>query len=436
MTNSSSLSKAALVLQASAVILLLMLGDRALSDGFAPTRDDGVAVLALVAALAGVWWLHQARRTVENYASVLDGMAKGDFEVRVIRIREGGDLGALAHGINRLADVTDAFVREANNSLDAIKRGVYYRKVMEPGLPGFFLRSARSINVVTLATEERFGRFQVNADRFEETAKVIVEKVASSSAELQHSAEAMLAVADTTSRQSGDATQASSQASQNVATVASAAEELSASIAEIDRRVAHSATIAAKAHQEAIQTDGLVQGLSQAAQKIGDVVQLISNIASQTNLLALNATIEAARAGEAGKGFAVVAGEVKNLANQTAKATDDITAQVGAMQAVTAQAVAAIRGIGATVGEINEISASITASVDEQRSATQEIAQNVQQAAASTSEVTANVSSVGQAAIDTKNASSQVLDAAHGLSAQAVALRTEVDRFLVMARTK
>ena len=177
-----------------------------------------------------------------------------------------------------------------------------------------------------------------------------------------------------------------------------------------------------------------MQSLSQAAQKIGDVVRLISAIAEQTNLLALNATIEAARAGEAGKGFAVVANEVKSLANQTAKATGEISEQVGAMQAATEQAVSAIRHIGATIHEINEIASSITSSVEEQRSATQEIARNVQEASSSTVEVSSNIEQVSSAAADTQTASSQVLGAAKGLSGQSSILRTEVDKFLIAAR--
>ena len=171
-------------------------------------------------------------------------------------------------------------------------------------------------------------------------------------------------------------------------------------------------------------------GNAEAANKIGEVVSLITDIANQTNLLALNATIEAARAGDAGKGFAVVASEVKNLANQTAKATDEIGAQIGGIQSATQDAVTAIQGIGKTIGEIDEIATTIASAVEEQSAATQEIARNVEQAAAGTQDVTANIGSVSQAADDTGSASSQVLSSAEGLATQADALRAEVDRFL------
>ncbi|HLI98822.1 MAG TPA: methyl-accepting chemotaxis protein, partial [Bradyrhizobium sp.] len=196
------------------------------------------------------------------------------------------------------------------------------------------------------------------------------------------------------------------------------------------RQVSQSTEIAGQAVAEANRTNVTVQGLSAAAQKIGDVVKLISDIASQTNLLALNATIEAARAGEAGRGFAVVANEVKSLASQTAKATDEISAQVGAMQGATAEAVEAIEGIGRTIGAINEITSAISIAVDQQGSATQEIARNVQEAAKGTGEVSSSIATVNHAAEKTGTASSSVLASAEQLSKQAAALRADVDRFL------
>jgi methyl-accepting chemotaxis protein len=194
--------------------------------------------------------------------------------------------------------------------------------------------------------------------------------------------------------------------------------------------VAESASIAGQAVDEAGRTNATVQSLAEAAQKIGQVVELINDIASQTNLLALNATIEAARAGEAGKGFAVVASEVKNLANQTAKATEEIAAQINEMQTTTNGAVGAIQGISGTIGRISEIATSIASAVEEQGAATQEIARNVQQAAAGTQDVSANIGGVTQAAGETGAGASQVLSAADELSRQSAQLQTEIDQFL------
>jgi methyl-accepting chemotaxis protein len=284
------------------------------------------------------------------------------------------------------------------------------------------------------AEAEKKAAMSVLADGFEASIKGVVGTVSAAAGDMQSTANTMSATAEKTSMQSATVASAAEEASTNVQTVASAAEELSSSIAEIGRQVTSAARIAGKAVEEAGRTNENVKGLSEAAQKVGEVVKLINDIAGQTNLLALNATIEAARAGEAGKGFAVVASEVKNLANQTAKATDDIAAQVGAIQAATQSAVAAIQTISGTIGEISEIATTIASAVEEQGAATQEIARNVQQAAAGTGEVSANIVGVTQAAAETGQASARVVEASGLLAKQSDVLRSEVDRFLSKVR--
>jgi len=280
------------------------------------------------------------------------------------------------------------------------------------------------------AKEQRSLNIDHLVRRFDANATDVMEAVTSAASDLADTAQAMSATAEKAGTQAASAAAASNQTTANVETVATAAEELTASIEEIGRQVFQAANIAGNAVHEAETTSSMVSGLAGSAQKIGDVVNLINEIAGQTNLLALNATIEAARAGEAGKGFAVVANEVKNLANQTAKATEDISAQVDTVQRETQDAVGAIERILGIIGEISDISTTIAAAVEEQGASTQEIARNIQQAARGTQEVNENIVSVSGAAAEAGTVSRQVLQSGGQLYQQAEILRREVDSFL------
>jgi methyl-accepting chemotaxis protein len=273
------------------------------------------------------------------------------------------------------------------------------------------------------------------ADRFEQAVRGVVTQVSGAAGQLTADARSLSTLAEQSRSQAAAVAGASEQTSANVQTVAASAEEMAASIGEITRQVSDTAAVARRAAERAGRTDATIRQLADHAKAIGDVVQLINAIAAQTNLLALNATIEAARAGEAGKGFAVVAGEVKNLANQTAKATEEIASQIGSMQGVTGEAVDAITEIGRTIDDINRIAASVAASIDQQDAAAREIARNVQQAAVGTEEISSNIVVVRQAADDTGSAARDVLGAAHTLSADADRLSTEVERFIRQVRT-
>jgi len=274
---------------------------------------------------------------------------------------------------------------------------------------------------------------QLTAD-FDHAVSGTLEIVASSATEMEATAQGLLTTAEQSSQQATAVAAASEEASTNVQTVAAATEELGGSISEISRQVNQSTDISAKAVEDAQKTNEDIQQLAEAADRIGEVVSLITDIAEQTNLLALNATIEAARAGEAGKGFAVVASEVKNLANQTAKATEEISNQIGGIQSSTRDAVSAIEGIGMTIGEISEIAASIAAAVDQQNSATQEIARNIEQAASGTTEVNVNISGVNQAASETGSSATEVLQATSSLNKETNELRGVVEGFLTDIR--
>ncbi len=270
--------------------------------------------------------------------------------------------------------------------------------------------------------------------QFEATIGHIVETVSSASTELEASAGTLTATADRSQELTTSVAAASEEASTNVQSVASATEEMTSSINEISRQVQESARIAHEAVDQARKTNDSVSELSQAASRIGDVVELINTIAGQTNLLALNATIEAARAGEAGRGFAVVASEVKALAEQTAKATGEISQQIGGIQSATQTSVSAIKEIGFTITRMSEIASTIASAVEEQGAATQEISRNVQEAARGTEQVSANIMDVQRGATETGSASTQVLSAAQSLSQDSNRLKLEVANFLQTVR--
>ena len=272
------------------------------------------------------------------------------------------------------------------------------------------------------------------ADDFEAAVGVIVANVSASAVQLESSAGTLTRTAETTQSLSSQVAGASEEASSNMQSVAAATEQLSTSVDEIGRRVCESSKIAEAAVLQAEQTDGRIGKLSRAAQEIGDVVKLITAIAEQTNLLALNATIEAARAGDAGRGFAVVAAEVKSLASQTAKATDEISSHILGMQGATQESVAAIKEIGGTIGQISSIAAQIASAVQQQSSATQEIARSVQSVAQGTHEAAADITQVNRGAIETGSASEEVLNSAKTLSSESTRLRAELDRFMANIR--
>jgi methyl-accepting chemotaxis protein len=272
------------------------------------------------------------------------------------------------------------------------------------------------------------------ADEFEAAVGVIVSNVSASAVQLEQAAGTLTRTAETTQSLSSQVAGTSEEASSSMQSVATATEELSASVDSIGQRVRDSSKIAEAAVLQAQQTDGRIGKLSRAAQEIGDVVKLITAIAEQTNLLALNATIEAARAGDAGRGFAVVASEVKSLANQTAKATDEISTHIAGMQGATQESVAAIKEIGGTIGQISNIAAEIAGAVEQQSSATQEIARSVQSVAQGTQEAAVNIMQVNRGATETGSASEEVLHSAKTLSTESTRLREELDRFMANIR--
>ena len=368
----------------------------------------GALVAALVAVALGLtaFSLLGVIRPIARIVAAMTTLAGGDKESAIPFTDRRNELGAMAKAIQVFKD----------NMIEADR-----------------LRAEQEELKKRAEAERRQGMLDL-ADQFESAVGGIVNGVTAAATELQATAQALSATAEETSRQSTAVAAASEQTTQNVQTVAAATEELSSSIREISNQVTESTRIVAGAVTQAEDTNGKVKGLADAAQKIGEVVTLINEIASQTNLLALNATIEAARAGEAGKGFAVVASEVKNLATQTGRATEEIAGQVKAIQDSTESAAQAIQAITVTINRVNEISTAIASAVEEQGAATQEISRNVQEAASGTAEVSTNITGVTQASQQTSAGSTQVLSSANELAANGERLKKEVDTFLHTVR--
>ena len=368
-----------------------------------------LGLLAVALAFGCGMMLLISRRITRPLDTIQSGMRKlagGDMSVEVTYAQRKDEIGALAGAMQVFKDSLIEAERLRGEQKETEARSVAQRK----------------------------SDMRRLADDFQTTVGNIVNAVSSASGELEKAAGTLTRTAESTQQLSGAVAAASEEASTNVQTVASAAEEMTASVNEIASRVQESSKIAAEAVKQADRTDSRIGELSAAASRIGDVVKLITAIAEQTNLLALNATIEAARAGEAGRGFAVVAQEVKALATQTAKATDEIGTQIGAMQTATQESVAAIKEIGGTIGRIAEIASAIAAAVEEQGAATQEIARNVSQAAAGTTQVATNITDVNRGASETGSASAQVLSSAQALARESGSLKSEVERFVASVR--
>ena len=378
------------------------------NDSYSTAVQLGLAILglALVAGLAFSFYLVRGVTTgIASIVTPMRALGSGDLSAVVPHQGEKTEIGTMADTLQVFKDALIA--KKAADEAAALDADAKIQR-------------GQRVDSITRDFESLIGE--------------LVNSLSSSSTELEAAANTLTSTADSTGKISDSAASASQEVSSNVQSVAVATEEITSSVAEIGRQVQESSRIAGEAVRQAQKTDASITELSQAAARIGDVVKLITAVAEQTNLLALNATIEAARAGDAGRGFAVVASEVKALAAQTAKATDEISAQIASMQSATRESVATIKEIGSTINLISEISSSIAAAVEEQGAATQEISRNVQYAAQRSGEVAGSITEVSRGAGETGAASGQVLSSAQVLSSDSSRLKIEVEKFLTTVR--
>lgn len=371
-----------------------------------------VMILAVVAAATVIGLIlsivvgKTISRPIVKMTGSMGDLAKGNLETDIPSLGQKDEIG-------KMADAVEVF---KNNAIETDR-----------------LRREQKESAIRSEKEKRAATLKM-ADDLSDQVQTIVESVAAATEDVNQSANMMSAASEETTQRSNSVSNASEVAASTVQTVASAAEELSSSIKEIERQVNEATSMAASGKQRASSTNNTVRSMAESAEKIGSVVSLINDIAEQTNLLALNATIEAARAGDAGKGFAVVASEVKSLATQTAKATDEISQQIHAMQSATESTVKEIEGVVQSIDSINEMTSVISSAVSEQNHATQEIADNIQQTANSTNEVSSNIAGVNMAAQQSSEAAHTVLEVGGRLTEQSSLLNTELSNFLSKLR--
>ncbi|MBT3702221.1 MAG: DUF3365 domain-containing protein [Alphaproteobacteria bacterium] len=373
-------------------------------------------VLALVMGLAYFRMKSIVISPIGDMTQVMAALAEGKLETDIPSLEQSDEIGEMARAVQVFKE--NAFeaerLRAEHNKEETAKRD----------------REEERVASEARAREERHATMLALAEEFDGSVKTVVQTVSTAAEDMQNTAQSMTSITTSTLDQTNTVSAAAETASSNVETVAAAAEELAASVREVGSQVSKSAEVAQGAVTKAKDTHVRVQQLDEAAQQIGQVVQLITDIAEQTNLLALNATIEAARAGDAGKGFAVVASEVKNLASQTANATEEIKTQISGIQQSANEAVEAIDEISETIDTIAEYTTAITAAVEEQGAATQEIARNTQEAASGATQVTNNISGVSAAVTETGEASTRVLESAQKMTVESEVLRREVDHFI------
>lgn len=414
MTNLSSLSKAKLAVYVTNTTVLISFVSMFL--GFPGIIDKILVGVSLISITSVLFFVRKVQKELSRTQEVCAALSKGDLEKRLTGIMEHGEIGELQWSVNEMVDYVDSYVRESSAAMEYVSRNQYFRRILENGMNGSLLNGARIINTATISVEAKMNGFMEIADDFDHSLKEVVGNLNATVNTLSSTANTMGDTVQMTREGAESAVTTSDETSMNVQSISAAAEEMASCIAEISQQVTRTSDIAMNAKTEADSSRHNIEALAQSAEKIGEVIELIEQIAEQTNLLALNATIEAARAGEAGKGFAVVASEVKDLASQTAAATEEIGDQIGGIQVATQHAVTSFRSIGDTIEEINGAATAVAAAIEQQNAASREIASGAGRASDGTTYVAGNVKEINQSIGQVDESAREVLSVTGELS--------------------
>ncbi|MDD3019714.1 MAG: methyl-accepting chemotaxis protein [Alphaproteobacteria bacterium] len=437
MMNLSSLSKAKFLSGSLAVLLVVGLFSVSSNEGII-TLDAALLVVGIVACIVMVALLNKTQRAIKDANIVCSKLAEGDFSVRIMNIREKGEVGAFLYSINDMVDCVDSFIREATACMQAVSENKYYRKILPNGMRGALAHGSIIINKALTSVGDKMNNFNMVANDVDQSLTQVVKDVTDSVDALKMTANSMDGTVRQAHQKTSLATSGAGEMAMSVDTISSASEEMSASITEISQQVNRASQIAMQASSDAQAARGTVVEMVETAQKIGQVVLLIDDIAKQTNLLALNATIEAARAGEAGKGFAVVANEVKTLAEQTTQATNEIRTQISAIQESTEVSAKTFEAIIHVIEEINQYTANISAAVEEQSAASREIAASAQRASHGTTSVSESMADLAHEIGSVNEAADQVSGLTDVLSTRTVAdvkaLLNKMENFMIELR--